>query len=89
MTFPAHEQEGAHSLEITGIYGLTSKVTRPDEGMGGVSPKFGLTSKVTRPDGGYPQNLWFFCRVGGEGGIPKIYSPDVRRLRGWGYAQNL
>ena len=39
----ARGQQGVHLLEITGIYGLTSKVTRADEGMGGgggVSPKF-------------------------------------------------
>ena len=81
----ARGQQGVHLLEITGIYGLTSKVTRADEGMGG--------------GGGYPQNLWFIHRdawyaqnlwfLRRDGGYPKIYSTHVRILRRWGYAQNL
>ena len=43
MTFSAREQEGAHSSEITGIYGLISKVTKPDEGDGGIPKIYGFS----------------------------------------------
>ena len=87
MTFPAREQEAAHSL---GMYGLTCKVTSSDDkGMTGNPNIYGLTCKVTSSDergmeggGGYPNIYGLTCKVisSDDRGMGGRY-PHVRRPR--------